>query len=378
MLKLSKGIFTIIVLLLFGLNQLSAQHGHEDALTTNGNSHSNDSHGKMEFNAGEYIVEHVSDAYDWHLTSWGRDHHISIPLPVILYSKHPELHGGKHFFVFMSSKFHHAHDPYKGFLISDSEEFDGKIVEFDSNGNEMGRPIDLSITKTIAEAIISLILLIIILVSAARKAKQSTGKAPTGLQNLLEPIIIFIRDEVAKPAIGETKYQKFMPYLLSVFFFILLNNFIGLIPFPPFGANVTGNIAVTMVLALFTLGITTINGNKHYWKEIYNPDVPWWLKFPIPLMPIIELSGVITKPFVLMVRLFANILAGHMVVSVFISLIFIFASLMGPVAGFAISPVSIAFSVFILLLDVLVSFIQAYVFTLLSAIYFGMATEEHH
>lgn len=378
MLKLFKGIFTLTVLLLFGLTQLSAQHGHEDTHATENDSHSSDSHSEEGFNAGEYVVEHVSDAYDWHLTSWGGDHHISIPLPVILYSKRPELHGGKRFFVFMSSKFHHAHDPYKGFLISNSDEFDGKIVEFDAEGNELGRPIDLSITKTITEAIFSVLLLIIILISVAKKAKRNTGKAPTGLQNLLEPIILFVRDEVAKPAIGDKKYEKFMPYLLSVFFFILLNNFIGLIPFPPFGANVTGNIAVTMVLALFTFGITTINGNKHYWKEIYNPDVPWWLKFPIPLMPIVELSGVITKPFVLMVRLFANMMAGHMIVSVFVSLIFIFSSIMGPGAGFGISPVSVAFSVFIVLLDVLVSFIQAYVFTLLSAIYFGMATAEHH
>jgi F-type H+-transporting ATPase subunit a len=169
-----------------------------------------------------------------------------------------------------------------------------------------------------------------------------------------------------------------MPFLLTLFFFILLENFIGLIPFPPFGANVTGNIAVTMVLALFTFFITTINGNKHYWKEIYNPDVPWWLKFPIPLMPIVELTGVITKPFVLMVRLFANMMAGHMIVTVFVSLIFIFGSLMGAAAGFGISPLSIAFSVFIVLLDLLVSFIQAYVFTLLSALYFGMATADHH
>ena len=195
---------------------------------------------------------------------------------------------------------------------------------------------------------------------------------------LIEPIILFLRDEVAKPAIGDKKYEKFMPFLLSLFFFILVNNFMGLIPIFPFGANVTGNIAVTMALALFTFVVTTINGNKHYWKEIYNPDVPWWLKFPIPLMPIVELSGVITKPFVLMVRLFANMMAGHLIVMVFISLIFIFANLMGPAAGAAISPVSVAFSVFILMLDLLVSFIQAYVFTLLSALYFGMATSEHH
>ncbi len=169
-----------------------------------------------------------------------------------------------------------------------------------------------------------------------------------------------------------------MPFLLTLFFFILLNNLLGLIPIFPFGANVTGNIAVTMVLALFTFFVTHIKANKHYWKELVNPDVPWWLKVPIPLMPIVEISGVFTKPFVLMVRLFANMLAGHMIVTVFVSLIFIFGSLMGAGAGYGVSPVSIAFSVFILLLDVLVSFIQAYVFTLLSALYFGMATAEEH
>jgi F-type H+-transporting ATPase subunit a len=191
-------------------------------------------------------------------------------------------------------------------------------------------------------------------------------------------VVLFVRDQVARPTIGDKKFEKYMPFLLTLFFFILIENFIGLIPFPPFGANVTGNISVTMVLALFTFAITTFSGNKHYWKEIYNPDVPWWLKFPIPLMPIVELTGVITKPFVLMVRLFANMMAGHMIITVFVSLIFIFSSLMGTFAGVGVSPLSIAFSVFIMLLDVLVSFIQAYVFTLLSALYIGMATAEHH
>jgi F-type H+-transporting ATPase subunit a len=163
-----------------------------------------------------------------------------------------------------------------------------------------------------------------------------------------------------------------------VFFFILINNLLGLVPIFPFGANVTGNIAVTLVLALFTFIITTFSTNRHYWKEIYNPDVPWWLKFPIPLMPIVELTGVITKPFVLMVRLFANMLAGHLIVTVFVSMIFIFAQKMGVEAGMGVSVISVLFSVFMLLLDILVSFIQAYVFTLLSALYFGMASPEHH
>jgi F-type H+-transporting ATPase subunit a len=366
MLKFSTGIILIFVLNIFSATA-DETHG---AVTA-------DTSAKQTFDAGKFIIEHVSDAYDWHVVSFGGTH-ISIPLPILLYSKNPELHDGKSFHAFMSSKFHHGHADYKGFRISHSKEFDGKIVELDRNGVEIGKPIDFSITKVVAEIIFTVILLIWIFVSVATKAVRNAGKAPTGMQNLLEPIILFIRDEVAKPAIGVHKYEKFMPFLLTLFFFILLENMIGLIPFPPFGANVTGNIGVTMVLALFTFAITTINGNKHYWKEIYNPDVPWWLKFPVPLMPIVELSGLITKPFVLMVRLFANMMAGHMIVTVFVSLIFIFAGLYGDGIGLAASPVSIAFSVFILLLDVLVSFIQAYVFTLLSAIYFGMATSEHH
>jgi F-type H+-transporting ATPase subunit a len=369
MLKLSLRIFLILII---GFAISSGVKANEEQKPVHSASPA-----KEKFNTGKFIVEHVMDAYDWHVVSFGETH-ISIPLPIILYSKNPELHGGKSFHVFMSSKFHHAHDDYQGFRISHSKKYEGKIVELDQHGTEIGTPIDLSITKTLAEVLVSIVLILLILFSVVRSAKRNQGKAPKGLQNLIEPVIIFIRDQVAKPAIGQKKYEKFMPFLLTLFFFILINNLIGLIPFPPFGANVTGNIAITMVLALFTFFVTAINGNKHYWKEIYNPDVPWWLKFPIPLMPIVELSGVITKPFVLMVRLFANMLAGHMIVTVFISLIFIFASLYGPVAGFAASPVSIVFSVFILLLDVLVSFIQAYVFTLLSALYIGMATAEHH
>lgn len=369
MLKLS---VRILLILIFGVavsTGVKANEEHEPV-------HS-DSIVKEEFNTGKFIIEHVMDSYDWHVVSFG-DTHISIPLPIILYSKNPDLHNGKSFHVFMSSKFHHGHDDYMGFRISHSKENEGKIVELDQNGAEIGKPLDFSITKTVAEIFFSALFLIVMLSYVVRNSNKNKGKAPKGIQNLIEPVVIFIRDQIAKPAIGVKKYEKFMPFLLTMFFFILINNLMGLIPFPPFGANVTGNIAVTMVLALFTFFVTSINGNKHYWKEIYNPDVPWWLKFPVPLMPIVELSGVITKPFVLMVRLFANMLAGHMIVTVFISLIFIFASLYGPVVGFAASPVSILFSVFILLLDVLVSFIQAYVFTLLSAIYFGMATAEHH
>lgn len=323
------------------------------------------------FEPGKFVIEHVSDAYEWHIASFGETH-LSVPLPIILYSKNKGLN------VFMSSRFHHGHESYNNFRIEHEGEHEGKIVELNDQGEIIDLPVDLSITKTVAGIFVSVIAMLLIFLNIAKSANRSANRAPSGMQNLFEPIIIFIRDEVAKPAIGEKRFERFMPFLLTVFFFILINNLFGLIPIFPFGANVTGNIAVTMVLALFTFFITTFNTNKHYWKEIYNPDVPWWLKFPVPLMPIVELTGVITKPFVLMVRLFANMLAGHLIVTVFVSLIFIFAKLMGIEAGLGVSVVSVGFSVFMVLLDVLVSFIQAYVFTLLSALYFGMASPEHH
>jgi F-type H+-transporting ATPase subunit a len=323
------------------------------------------------FNAGKFVMEHVSDAFEWHIATFGETE-ISVPLPIILYS------ADKGWNFFMSSKFHHGRETYNGFRIEKEGKNEGKIAEVNEQGEVIDLPIDISITKTVAGIFVSVTVLLLIFLNIAKTAKKRVNKAPTGIQNLFEPVILFVRDDVAKPAIGEKKYEKFMPFLLTVFFFILINNLLGLVPIFPFGANVSGNIAVTMVLALFTFVITTFSTNKHYWKEIYNPDVPWWLKFPIPLMPIVELTGVITKPFVLMVRLFANMLAGHLIVTVFVSLIFIFNVKMGIEAGLGVSVLSVAFSVFILLLDVLVSFIQAYVFTLLSALYFGMASPEHH
>jgi F-type H+-transporting ATPase subunit a len=367
-----KGLFLTLVLSVFWLNPVAAQNDGDHQNHSDGNAHTEE-----KFDAGKFVIHHVLDAYEWHIASYG-DKHFSIPLPIILYSNNPELHDGKKLHVFMSSKFHHGHDGYKGFRISHSEKFNGKIVELDEQGHEIGRPTDLSITKVIAGAIVSAIVLFSLLFAASHTARHNRGRAPSGAQNLVEPVILFIRNEIARPSIGDKHYKKFMPPLLTLFFFILLTNLLGLIPIFPFGANVTGNISVTMVLALFTFFVTNISGNKHYWKEIFNPDVPIMLKLPIPLMPFLEMTGMITKPFVLMVRLFANMLAGHMIVTVFLSLIFIFSNLMGPAAGYAVSPISVAFAVFITLLDVLVSFIQAYVFTLLSAIYFGMASAEHH
>jgi F-type H+-transporting ATPase subunit a len=330
------------------------------------NDHEKSTYSKKEYNAGESIIEHILDSYYWHILEW-KETVVSLPLPVILFDE------GK-FHIFMSSKFHHGHKAYKGFEIAHNGSNKGKIVKIDTQ--EI--PLDLSITKNVLSLFISLIILIGMFLSIAKTYKIRNGKAPKGLQSLLEPLIIFIRDDIAKAAIGQKKYMKFLPYLLSIFFFIFINNLMGIIPFFPGGANVTGNIGITMVLALFTFIITSINGNKAYWKHIINaPGVPWWLKIPIPLMPIVELIGVFTKPFVLMVRLFANITAGHIIILGFISLIFIFGN-MNATMGYGVSIVSIAFAVFMGILELLVAFIQAYVFTLLSAIYFGMATEDHH
>jgi len=319
-------------------------------------------HEEQGFNAGKTIIEHIVDSHEWHIAKIG-EKHISIPLPVILYDQ------GK-IVAFMSSKFHHGTAEYIGYKLDEK----GKIVKVDESAKP---PLDFSITKNVTSLFISVILICWIFISIARRFKKHQNEAPKGLQSWLEPLILFVRDDIAKPAIGEKRYEKYMPYLLTIFFFIFINNLLGLIPFFPGGANLTGNIAVTMVLALFTFIITTFSANKHYWKEIYNaPGVPWWLKV-IPLMPIVEIVGVITKPFVLMVRLFANMTAGHIIALGFISLIFIFGQ-MSPGAGYGFSIISVFFYIFMGLLELLVAFIQAYVFTLLSALYFGMAMAEHH
>lgn len=331
----------------------------------------NTPHEKEAVDPGQIIFGHIYDAYEWHIVNIGHTH-VSIPMLAIIYSQEKGLN------VFLTSKFNHGHDQYNGFKIAaKGEENAGKIVE-NINGTWQKPSLDLSITKNVTALFISLIFLCWIFISIANKYTKNQGKAPTGLQNALEPLIIFIRDDVAKAAIGEKNYLKYLPFLLSVFFFILINNLMGLIPIFPFGANVTGNITITMVLALLTFVITTVSGNKNYWLHIVNtPGVPWWLKIPIPLMPIVEFMGVFTKPFVLMVRLFANITAGHIIALGFYSLIFVFGN-MNLAAGYGISIVSVAFTVFMAILELLVAFIQAYVFTLLSALYFGMAIEEHH
>ncbi|MBE0640408.1 MAG: F0F1 ATP synthase subunit A [Bacteroidales bacterium] len=320
------------------------------------------------------ITSHILDAHEWHIADIG-ELHITVPLPVILWDRDE----GK-LVSFFSSKFHHGHDAHRGYMLAQEGPNKGKIVKVIPGSmvqdTEARLPLDFSFTKNVLGIFVSIIILLVVFISAARRYVRQPG-APRGLQSLLEPLILFIRDDIVIPSIGEKRYMRYMPFLLTLFFFIFLNNLLGLVPIFPGGANVTGNIAVTMVLALFTFVITSFSGNKAYWMHIVNaPGVPWWLKIPIPLMPIVELIGVFTKPFVLMVRLFANITAGHIIMLGFISLIFIFGE-MHAALGYGVSVISVAFSIFMYLLELLVAFIQAYVFTLLSALYFGMATEEH-
>jgi len=304
----------------------------------------------------DFIFHHIQDAHEWHFATISHTH-ITLPLPVIIYVQ------GEGIKFFMSSDFldeHHNPIEKEGFYFDDHGHLEAK--------DENISFVDFSITKNVASLIVSVIILFAVFFTVARRYKSDPLKPPKGIQSAFEPIIVFIRDEIARPNIGDKKYEKFMPYLLSVFFFIWFNNLLGLLPG---AANLTGNIAVTMTLALFTFVITTFSGTKDYWKHIFNtPGVPWWLKIPIPLMPVVEFIGVLTKPFSLMVRLFANITAGHIIILSLIALIFIFESVY-------MGPVSVIFGLFMNMVELLVAFIQAFVFTLLSAIYFGLAVEEH-
>ena len=363
----------IFLVLVSAQTTRETEPNHEEAAAEQHDEHIGQTDHTTEkgFSPSDFIFDHILDAYEWHILSYD-DFHLSIPLPVIIYSDTKGLN------VFMFSKFHHGHEDYKGFRFESHGENKGNIVEILDDGSTALPKLDLSFSKNVLAIMFSLILLLWIFLSVAKAYSRRPDKAPTGLQNLLEPIILFIRDDIARPSIGEHKYERFMPFLLTVFFFIWFNNMIGLIPIFPGGANVTGSITVTMVLAVFTFVITTINGNRNYWQHIFNmPGVPWWVKFPVPLMPVIEIIGMMTKPFVLMVRLFANITAGHIIVLGFFSLIFIFGE-MNVGLGLGVSVLSLAFTIFMTMLELLVALIQAYVFTLLSAIYFGMATEEHH
>ncbi len=300
-----------------------------------------------EFDAGYMIMHHIGDEHFWVFT----DDVIAF-LPVILYSSADG-------FVVFSSRHLYENGHYGEYV------YDHGAVH---HVNPEVFVFDFSITKNVAMMFVGVIILLLIFFSVAHNYKKRHLAPPKGMAAFLEPIILFVRDDIAKPNIGH-KYERYMPFLLTIFFYIWINNLLGLLPG---AANLTGNIAVTFTLAVFTLIVTNISGTKHYWSHIFNtPGVPWWLKIPIPIMPTIEFIGIFTKPFALMIRLFANITAGHIIILSFLSLIFIFKS-------YSLTILSIPFALFINFLELLVALLQAYIFTLLSAIYIGSAAEEHH
>lgn len=319
-----------------------------------------------QFDAGSFILDHVSDSHEWHLWTRKDSSSVAVYLPVILYSREKGLS------VFSSKRLAHGHE-HEGYRLEEEGELKGKIVAVNEAGevDEENLPLDFSVTKAVLGMLAAAVLGLVLFLSLARSYRKTGISPPRGLQGFLEPVILFVRDDIAIPNIGHQRYERYMPYLLTAFFFILINNLMGLIPAPPpFGANVTGNIAVTFVLASCTFLITQFSGNKAYWKHIIAaPGVPFWL---LPIMIPVEIIGVVSKPFALMIRLFANITAGHIIVLSLICLIFIFNSL-------AVAPISVFFVVFMDFLELLVAFLQAYIFTLLSALFISLATpEEHH
>lgn len=309
------------------------------------------------------IMEHIQDSHEFHFFTLkkenGEEFHATLPLPVILWSEKKGL------MAFSSSQFHHGHKSHQGYTMEHD-----KIHAIDPAEHIY----DISITKNVVQMFLSLIILVVLMIGVANKYKKGQGisTAPKGFQNAIEPVITFVRDEVAKPNLGK-KYMKYLPYLLTVFFFILVNNLFGLIPG---SANVTGNIAFTVVLGVISFVVILFSTNKHFWGHIF-----WFPGVPTPvrifIMLPVELLGVFTKPFALIVRLFANMVAGHIIILSFITLIFIFGS-MSAVAGWGFSPLSIAFAVFIYLIEIMVAFIQAFIFTNLTAVFIGQAFEGGH
>ncbi len=319
---------------------------------------------KEGFNAKEVIFGHIMDAHEFHFLEYrgsdGEKHPVSIPLPVILYSPIKGLS------VFMASRFHHGEEEYNGYKLN----AEGKIEAVDGS-----KVYDFSLTRNVVQMIIGLVILVWVMTSVAKKYGKGEGviSAPRGKQNLIEVLVTFVRDEVAKPNLGH-KVNKYLPYLLTVFFFILIANLIGLIPGT---ANVSGNIAFTAVLGVISFVVILFSTNSHYWGHIFNPPgVPLGVKFI--LVPV-EFLSVFIKPFALIIRLFANMVAGHIIIICLISMIFIFAEKMAVGAGWGVSPVSLAFTIFIYFIEVLVAFLQAFIFTMLTAVFIGQAFEgEHH
>jgi F-type H+-transporting ATPase subunit a len=324
---------------------------------------------KDKFNATEMILQHIGDSHGWHFFGEG-DNSYTIPLPVILFTDNGSI-------TFMSSEFHHdtegKHVVEKngmGFVNYHETIYQldkgALALEFDEKGDVLNaaKPWDFSITKNVAAMFLTVILMLSFFFSLTRHHKKNT-KSPKGFNNVLETLVLFVRDDIARPQIGEKQYMKFMPFLLTVFFFIWITNVLGLLPG---AANVTGNIAVTVSLGLFTMVLIFVNGNKDFWKHVFwMPGIPTFVK---PILAIVEIMGLIIKPVALMIRLFANITAGHIIILSLLGLIFILEH--AGVAG-----ISVPFALFITVLELLVAFLQAFIFTILSALFIGMAVKEH-
>ena len=360
---MGKKTFFIFTIMAFfsGVSLAHSDHDSEEKikpeLPTEEAHHTSDhSHGEGEvFDPQEVIMHHIADAHDWHYFDWtdseGNVTPYAMPLPVILYTE-------GNLDVFMSSGFDHGHasvtkgDRTYSLNHGHIEEASGKKI------------INFSITKNVAAILLTAFIMLILFTAVARSYKS--GLTPTGVAKFLEPIIVFVTEDIVRPNIGEHQYKKYLPYLLTLFFFIWIINLLGLIPGGP---NATGNIAVTFVLAFITLIVVNFSGNKGYWKHIFaTPGVPTWL---LPIMIPVEIIGVISKPFSLMIRLFANITAGHIIILSLVSLVFIFKT-----AWMGIPAVMLA--LFISVLELLVAALQAYIFTLLTALFIGLAVEEQH
>lgn len=315
-----------------------------------------------EVDVQEIVFSHIKDAYTWHVAEWNGTE-LSIPLPILVRSEE------RGWDVFLSSRLHHGNVHHNYYIAGDGEHA-GKVVEKNSRGEEV-RPLDLSLTKNACGLLLSCTLMLFIVLRTARWYKKHPNEAPRGFTGLMEMAIMFIHEGVVKEGIGE-RYRPFSSYLLMVFFFILINNLIGIIPVFPGGANITGNITITAVLALCTFLAVNVFATRTYWKEVFWPNAPIFLKLPLPIMPFVEFFGVFTKPFALMIRLFANIMAGHTIILALTCVIFITAS-MGTMIHGAMTTVSVFFTVFMNCLEILVACLQAYIFTLLSANYIGLA-----
>jgi F-type H+-transporting ATPase subunit a len=368
-------VFSVICVSFF--NPVLAQPGDQQKTEKAGTK-------KEAFNAKEIIFGHVLNAHEFHFLDIkkadGTNHPVSIPLPVILYSPQRGLD------VFMSSKFHHGEHSYKNYIILTDErikelQLDPKkysaqqIVAVNNNGeiDSSVKVYDLSLTRNVVQMLLALVIFVWIIIKIAKRYANGDGvnTAPNGAQGLFEPVITFIRDEVAKPNLGH-HYEKYLPFLLTIFFFILINNIFGLVPGT---ANVTGNIAFTIVFGLISFAVILASSNKHYWSHIFNPPgMPLWVKFI--LVPV-EFVSVFVKPLALIIRLFANMVAGHIIIICLISLIFIFAG-MNKYVGIFSSPVAVAFTIFIYFIEILVAFLQAYIFVMLTAVFIGQAREGEH